>query len=144
MRGTPAMEPRSERARRVIDGRIGEALGQLYVARYYPPEAKARMDEMIRNITAVMRDRLSKLDWLTEPTRKKALAKFDRFFAKIGHPAKWRDYSSVEIRPGAYLANVRAATEFEVKRRLAMIGKPSDKNAWSNTPPNVYALCSPS
>jgi len=143
MRGTPAMEPRSQRATRVIDGRIGEALGQLYVARYYPPEAKARMDEMIRNITAVMRDRLSKLDWLTEPTRKKALAKFDRFFAKIGHPAKWRDYSSVEIRPGAYLANVRAATEFEVKRRLAMLGKPVDKTEWRMSPPTVNAYFDP-
>src|SRR5712691_11183437 len=107
LRGTPEMEPRWQRAARVIDGAIGEALGQLYVERYYPPEAKARMDEMIRNITAVMRDRLQKLEWMTEPTRKKALAKFDRFFAKIGYPAKWRDYSSVEIRPGAFLANVR-------------------------------------
>src|SRR6266699_3346775 len=100
LRGTPEMEPRWQRAARVIDGAIGEALGQLYVERYYPPEAKARMDEMIRNITAVMRDRLSKLEWMTEPTRKKALAKFDRFFAKIGYPANWRDYSSVAIQPG--------------------------------------------
>jgi len=139
MRGTPVMEPRWQRAARVIDGTIGEALGQLYVARYYPPEAKARMDEMIRNITAVMRDRLQKLDWMTEPTRRKALAKFDRFFAKIGHPAKWRDYSSVEIRPGAFLANVRAATEFEVKRRLAQLGRPVDKTEWTMSPPTVNA-----
>src|SRR5216684_1171034 len=143
MRGTPAMEPRSQRATRVIDGRIGEALGQLYVARYYPPEAKARMDEMIRNITAVMRDRLQKLDWMTEPTRRKALAKFDRFFAKIGYPAKWRDYSSVEIRPGAYLANMSAATEFEVKRRLAMLGRPVDKAEWRMPPPTVNAYFDP-
>ncbi len=139
LRGTPEMEPRWQRSARTIDGTIGEALGQLYVARYYPPEAKARMDEMIRNITAVMRDRLQKLDWMTEPTRKKALAKFDRFFAKIGHPAKWRDYSSVEIRPGAFLANVRAATEFEVKRRLAMLGRPVDKAEWRMSPPTVNA-----
>ncbi len=143
LRGTPEMEPRWQRAARVIDGTIGEALGQLYVARYYPPEAKARMDEMIRNITAVMRDRLQKLDWMTEPTRKKALAKFDRFFAKIGHPAKWRDYSSVEIRPGAFLANVRAATEFEVKRRLAMLGRPVDKAEWRMSPPTVNAYFDP-
>ena len=143
LRGTPEMEPRWQRAARVIDGTIGEALGQLYVARYYPPEAKARMDEMIRNITAVMRDRLQKLEWMTEPTRKKALAKFDRFFAKIGHPAKWRDYSSVEIRPGAFLANVRAATEFEVKRRLAMLGRPVDKAEWRMSPPTVNAYFDP-
>jgi predicted metalloendopeptidase len=143
LRGTPEMEPRWQRAARVIDGSIGEALGRLYVERYYPPEAKARMDEMIRNITAVMRDRLSKLDWMTEPTRKKALAKFERFFAKIGYPAKWRDYSIVAIRPGAYLANVRAATEFEVKRRLAMLGKAVDKAEWRMTPPTVNAYFDP-
>src|SRR3989442_7899997 len=87
LRGTPEMEPRWQRSARVIDGAIGEALGQLYVERYYPPEAKARMDEMIRNITAVIRDRLSNLEWMNEPTRSNALAKFDRFFAKIGYPA---------------------------------------------------------
>jgi len=143
MRGTPAMEPRWQRASRTIDGAIGEALGQLYVARYYPPEAKARMDEMIRNISAVMRDRLAKLDWMTEPTRNKALAKFDRFTAKIGYPARWRDYSSVAIRPDAYLANVRAASEFEVKRRLARLGKPVDKTEWQMSPPTVNAYFDP-
>jgi putative endopeptidase len=143
LRGTPEMEPRWQRAARTIDGSIGEALGQLYVERYYPPEAKARMDEMIRNITAVMRDRLQKLDWMTEPTRRKALAKFDRFVAKIGYPAKWRDYSSVAIRPDAYLANVRAATVFEVKRRLSELGKPVDKAEWRMTPPTVNAYFDP-
>src|SRR5258708_13439992 len=98
---------------------------------------------MIRNMTAVVRDRLSKLDWLPAPPRKKALAKVDRFFARIGHPAKWRAYSSVEIRPGAYLANVRAATEFEVKRRLAMLGKPVDKTEWRMSPPTGNAYFDP-
>ena len=143
LRGTPEMEPRWQRATRTIDGTIGEALGQLYVERYYPPEAKARMDEMIRNITAVMRDRLSKLEWMTEPTRAKAFAKFERFVAKIGYPAKWRDYSSVAIRPDAFLANVRAATEFEVKRRLSQLGQPVDKAEWRMTPPTVNAYFDP-
>jgi len=143
LRGTPEMEPRWQRAARTVDGAIGEALGQLYVERYYPVEAKARMDEMIRNITAVMRERLLKLDWMTEPTRKKALAKFERFFAKIGYPAKWRDYSSVGIGPGAYLANVRAATEFEVKRRLSQLGQPVDKAEWRMSPPTVNAYFDP-
>src|SRR5437879_10750686 len=137
LRGTPEMEPRWQRAARTIDSALGEALGQLYVERYYPPEAKARMDEMIRNITAVMRDRLQKLEWMTEPSRRKALDKFDRFVAKIGYPAKWRDYSSVAIRPDAFLANVRAATEFEVRRRLFQLGKPVDKAEWRMTPPTV-------
>jgi putative endopeptidase len=143
MRGTPAMEPRWQRAARVIDGTLGEALGRLYVERYYPPQAKARMDELIRNITAVMRGRLANVDWMTEATRKKALAKFARFTAKIGYPARWRDYSSVAIRPGAYLADVRAATGFEVKRRLAMLGKPVDKSEWRMSPPTVNAYFDP-
>jgi putative endopeptidase len=143
MRGTPKMEPRWQRASRTIDGAMGEALGQLYVARYYPPQAKARMDEMIRNITAVMREHLATVDWMSEPTRRKALAKLDRFTAKIGYPSRWRDYSSVAIRPGAYLANVRAASEFEVKRRLAMLGKPVDKSEWRMSPPTVNAYFDP-
>src|SRR5256885_775033 len=88
-------------------------------------------------------DRLSKLDWMTEPTGGKALAKFERFVAKIGYPAKWRDYLSVAIRPDAFLANVRAATEFEVRRRLSQLGKPVDKAEWRMTPPTVNAYFDP-
>jgi putative endopeptidase len=143
LQGTPAMEPRWQRAARVVDDQIGEALGQLYVARYYPPEAKARMAAMIANITAVMRDRLGKLEWMSEPTRQKALAKFDRFYAKIGHPEKWRDYAAVPISRGTYFGNVRAATEFEVKRGLAKLGQPVDRTEWGMTPPTVNAYFQP-
>ncbi len=143
LRGTPAMEPRWQRTARVVDGEIGEALGQLYVAEYYPPEAKARMDEMIKNITAAMRDRLQKVDWMTEPTREKALAKFDRFYAKVGHPDKWRDYSTVTIVPDNYFANIRAANEFEDRRNLLKLGKPVDKTEWGMTPPTVNAYFNP-
>ena len=100
LRGTPTMEPRWQRAARMVDAGIGEALGELYVAQYYPPHAKARMDELISNIKTVMRERLEKLDWMTEPTRQKALAKFDRFEARIGHPDQFRDYSKVAIARG--------------------------------------------
>jgi predicted metalloendopeptidase len=143
LQGTPAMEPRWQRAARVIDGQLGEALGQLYVARYYPPEAKARMAEMIANITAVMKDRLAKLEWMTEPTRQKALAKFERFTAKIGHPEKWKDYATVPIVRDNYFANVRAATEFETRRNLAKLGQPVDKSEWAMTPPTVNAYFMP-
>jgi putative endopeptidase len=143
MRGTPQQEPRWQRATRVVDGAIGEALGRLYVARYYPPEAEKRMDEMIRNIEAVMRDRLRRADWMSEATREKALAKFARFTAKIGHPVKWRDYSSVAIRPDAYLANVRAATEFEVRRRISKLGQPVDRTEWRMSPHTVNAYFDP-
>ncbi len=143
LQGTPAQEPRWQRAARVVDDEIGEALGQLYVAQYYPPQAKARMAEMIANITAVMKDRLGKLEWMTEATRQKALAKFDRFYAKIGHPDKWKNYASVNIVRDNYFANVRAATEFEVKRNLAKLGRPVDKSEWSMTPPTVNAYFQP-
>jgi len=143
LRGTPAMEPRWQRSARVVDGEIGEALGQLYVAQYYPPEAKARMEELIRNVTAVMRDRLQKLDWMTEATRAKALAKFDRFYPKVGHPEKWRDYSTVKIEPGNYFANIRAANEFEDKRNIAKLGQPVDRAEWYMSPPTVNAYFDP-
>ena len=143
MRGTPQQEPRWQRATRIVDGAIGEALGRLYVARYYPPEAEKRMDEMIRNIEAVMRDRLRSADWMSEGTRKKALAKFARFVAKVGHPVKWRDYSSVTIVPDSYFANVRAAAAFEVRRRIAKLGKPVDRSEWRMSPPTVNAYFDP-
>ncbi len=143
LQGTPAMEPRWQRASRVVDEEIGEALGQLYVAQYYPPEAKARMAELIKNITAVMHDRLKQLDWMTEPTRRKALAKFDRFYAKIGHPDKWKDYAAVFVSRDSYFGNVRAATTAEVKRRLAKLGQPVDKTEWFMSPPTVNAYFDP-
>jgi putative endopeptidase len=116
LRGTPAMEPRWQRATRATDAALGEALGRLYVARYYPPAAHARMDEMIANIRAVMRGRLETVDWMTETTRQKVLEKFDRFVARIGHPETWRDYSGVAITRENYFSNIRAATRFESAR----------------------------
>jgi putative endopeptidase len=143
LQGTPTQEPRWQRAARTVDAQIGEALGRLYVAQYYPPEAEARMAGMIANITAVMRDRLGQIEWMTEPTRQKALAKFDRFSAKIGHPVQWKDYSTVPILRDDYFANVRAASEFEIKRTLAKLGRPVDKMEWSMTPPTVNAYFNP-
>lgn len=143
LRGTPQMEPRWQRAARATDGALGEALGQLYVAKHYPPEAKARMDEMIANIKNVMRDRLVTLEWMSEGTRQKALAKFDRFVARIGYPDTWRDYSSVEIGRDSYFANVRATTRFEVARNYNKLGQPVDKSEWGMTPPTVNAYFQP-
>ena len=110
LRGQPAQEPRWQRAAKVIDGEIGEALGELFVQKYYPPEAKARMNELIENLKAVFRDRLAKVAWMTDATRTKAQAKFDRFTQKIGHPDKFRDYSTVEIRRDDFFGNVKRAS----------------------------------
>ncbi len=143
LQGTPAMEPRWQRAARVENSQIGEALGQLYVAQFYPPEAKAKMAEMIKNIVDVMHDRLAHIPWMTEATRRKALAKFDKFYAKIGHPEKWRDYAAVDVKRDAYFANVRAAQTAEIKRRLSKLGQPVDKMEWGMTPPTVNAYFDP-
>ena len=143
LNGTPEQEPRWQRAARIVDGSIGEALGQLYVEKYFPPAAKARMMEMIDNIKAVLRDRLQKLEWMSEPTRQKALAKFDRFTPMIGYPEKWRDYSAVQIKRDDYFGNVIRSAEAESRRIIRRTGQPVDKKEWGMTPPTVNAYFSP-
>ena len=143
LRGQPVQEPRWQRAAHVIDGTIGEALGQLYVEKYFPPAAKGRMDELIGNLKAVFLDRLTKVAWMSEATRSKALAKFDRFTQKIGHPDKYRDYSKVKIRRDDYFGNVQRAATFESKRQLARVGRPVDKSEWHMTPQTVNAYFNP-
>ncbi|HEX4122534.1 MAG TPA: M13 family metallopeptidase [Verrucomicrobiae bacterium] len=143
LRGQPAQEPRWQRAARTIDGNIGEALGQLYVEKYFTAKARADMNDLVNNLKDVFRGRLQKVPWMSEATRAKALAKFARFSQKIGCPKKFRDYSSVEIRRDDYLGNVRRAEIFESKRELARIGKPVDKSEWDMTPQTVNAYFNP-
>jgi putative endopeptidase len=144
LRGQLEPEPRWQRAAKVIDSGIGEALGQLFVAQYFPPGARARMLELVGNIKAVFHDRLQKLEWMTDATRAKALAKFDRFTTKIGHPDKFRDYSKVEVRADDYLGNVERAAAFESRRELARVGQPVDRSEWHMTPETVNAYFNPS
>jgi putative endopeptidase len=137
--GQPEQEPRWKRAAHVLDGSIGEALGQLYVQKYFPPEAKARMNELVENLKAVFHDRLEKVPWMTAETRAKALAKFARFTQKIGCPDKFRDYSAIVIRRDDYLGNVRRAEAFEAEREIARVGKTVDRTEWGMTPETVNA-----
>ncbi len=141
--GQPTQEPRWQRAGKVIDGSMGEALGRLFVEKYFPPAARARMNELVENLKAVYRDRLQHVDWMTEATRAQALVKFARFTQKIGYPDKFRDYSSVIIRPDDFLGNVRRASAFESKRQRARVGKPVDLTEWHMTPPTVNAYFNP-
>jgi putative endopeptidase len=143
LQGQPEPEPRWKRAAHTIDEQIGEALGQLYVERHFPPEARARMTQMVADLREVFRDRLKRLDWMTVPTRVKALAKFDRFTPKIGHPDRYLDYSSIPILRGEYAANRRRATAFEVHREMVRIGGPVDRAEWGMTPQTVNAYFSP-
>jgi putative endopeptidase len=143
LNGTPQQEPRWQRAAKTVDGSVGEALGQLYVAKHFPPAAKARMDELITNVRDVMRDRLATLDWMSDATRKKALEKFERFEPMIGYPTVWRDYSPVEIKRDDYLGNVTRARTFESRRLTARVGQKVDRREWGMTPQTVNAYYSP-
>jgi putative endopeptidase len=141
--GQQEQEPRWKRAAHVIDHSIGEALGQLYVEKYFPPEARARMLELVENLRTVFHDRLEQVPWMTEATRAKALAKFARFTQKIGYPDKFRDYSSVKILKNDYLGNVRRAEAFESRREIVRVGKQVDRTEWHMTPETVNAYFNP-
>ncbi len=143
LRGQPQAEPRWQRAAKTLDSALGEALGRLYVENHFPAAARTRMAELVENLKDVFRDRLARVEWMGEATRQEALKKFARFSTKIGHPETFRDYSSIEVRPDDYLGNVQRATEFEVKRQLARIGRPVDRTEWGMTPQTVNAYFNP-
>lgn len=140
--GQPQPEPRWQRAAKVVDGSIGEALGQLYVERHFPPAARERMAGLVTDVKAVFRDRLAKLEWMSEETRRKGLAKFDRFTQKIGHPEKFREYA-FRVSPGDYVGNLQRAARFEARRQAVRLGKPVDRTEWGMTPQTVNAYFSP-
>jgi len=142
--GQEQQEPRWKRAEKVIDGSIGEALGQLYVEKYYPPEARARMAELVANLRVVFADHLKNVSWMSDATKQKAMAKFDRFVQKIGYPDKFRDYSSISIKRDDYLGNIQRSNAFDVHRRAVRVGKPVDRTEWEMTPPTVNAYFNPS
>lgn len=143
LQGQPQPEPRWQRAARAIDGGLGEALGQLFVERHFPAQARERMAELVANIQAVFRDRLARLDWMSPATREEALKKFARFTPKIGHPEKFRDYGNIEIRRDDLVGNVHRAQRAASRRDLDRIGKPVDRSEWGMTPQTVNAYFSP-
>src|SRR5216110_1829390 len=143
LRGTKEIKPRWKRVVASTNGALGEALGKLYVADYFPPEAKARALEMINNLKAALADRIKTLDWMDEPTKQEALKKLAAMNVKIGYPDKWRDYSLLKIDRGPYVSNAMRAANFEVNRDLRKIGKPVDRSEWEMTPPTVNAYYNP-
>jgi putative endopeptidase len=136
-------EPKWKRAVRAADRVIGDALGQLFVAEYFPPQAAARMKRLVADLREVFRDRLQKLDWMTPATRRRALAKFRRFTTKIGHPRHFRDDSRLRIDRGDYLGNIRRAIDFESRRKIARLGRRVDPDEWRMTAPMVNAYFDP-
>jgi predicted metalloendopeptidase len=143
LRGTKEIKPRWKRVVASTDGALGEALGKLYVADYFPPEAKARALEMINNLKAALTDRIKTLDWMDEPTKQQALKKLAAMNVKIGYPDKWRDYSLLKIDKGPYVLNAMRAANFEVNRDIKKIGKLVDRSEWEMTPPTVNAYYNP-
>jgi putative endopeptidase len=142
--GAKEIQPRWKRCVQATDRTLGEAVGQLYVQRYFPPAAKARALEMVNNLTAALHDDLENLPWMGPQTRAQAIAKLQAFAVKIGYTDKWRDYSGLKIERSTYLANNFRGAEFEFARRLDKIGKPVDRTEWGMTPPTVNAYNSSS
>jgi predicted metalloendopeptidase len=141
--GTTKQLPRWKRVVNETDSAIGEALGQLYVAKYFPPEAKDQVLGLVANLRAALRADLATLPWMDEATRQKAIIKLDAFTVKMGYPDKWRDYSGLAVDRGSYVLNVIRADQFEQRRVLNKIGKPVDRTEWGMTPPTVNAYYNP-
>jgi putative endopeptidase len=139
LNGTKEIQPRWKRCVQSTDRNLGEALGAVYVDKYFSPAAKAHAKEMVNNLIAALREDMPTLSWMSPETKKMALAKLEAFTVKIGYPDKWRDYSKLKIDRESYADNVIRSFEFEYARQLAKIGKPLDRTEWVMTPPTVNA-----
>jgi predicted metalloendopeptidase len=137
--GAKEIQPRWKRCVQATDRVLGEALGQVYVQKYFPPAAKARALEMVHNLIAALRDDLQTLPWMGPETRAQATAKLEAFALKIGYTDKWRDYSALKIDRKSYAENQVRGAEFDFARRLNKIGQPVDRTEWGMTPPTVNA-----
>jgi putative endopeptidase len=141
--GTQKLQPRWRRCSIYADTDLGEAVGQAYVAKYFPPENKERMLQMVKAIKTALDQDIDAATWMSDPTKKAAHLKLAAQVDKIGYPDHWRDYSSVEIRRDDFLGNVQRASAFEIKRRMAQFGQPADRTEWGMTPPTVNAYEDP-
>lgn len=141
--GQKIQTPRWQRMSQLTDGTIGELLGQLYVARYFKPDAKVRMNELITNLRKAFEIRIKNLDWMSDATKEKALAKLNAFVPKIGYPDKWKNYDGLNINRTSYLQNLRNAGAWAYQDMIGQLGKPVDRGRFGMTPPTVNAYYSP-
>ena len=141
--GQPEMRARWKRAVGLVEGSLGEAVGEIYVQKHFPPSAKAQMDELVGWLIEAYRQSITELTWMTEDTKKKALIKLDKFTPKIGYPTKWKDYSSLVIRKDDLVGNVRRASSLQTDREIAKIGSKIDREEWFMTPQTVNAYYNP-
>jgi endothelin-converting enzyme/putative endopeptidase len=141
--GATEMKPRWKRCAEETDDVLGDALGRAYVEKYFPPAAKARMQEMVRNIRLAMNDTIEGLDWMSPETKAKAIEKLGAFNAKVGYPDKWKDYAGVTVGRDSHFQNFVAAKRWNVRDDLSQVGKPVDRSRWHMTPPTSNAYYSP-
>ena len=141
--GQPQQRDRWKRAVTVTSGAMGEEIGKVYVARYFPPATKAAADQLVKNVIAAMGDRIRNLSWMTPETKQKALVKLASFTPKIGYPTRWRDYSALTVDRGDIAGNIARANAFEYARNLAKLGKPIDRGEWFMTPMTINAYANP-
>ncbi len=143
--GKQEQSPRWKRAVGVVNGTLGEAVGQMYVAKYFPPEAKERMVNLVKNLQASLGERIDNLEWMSDETKAKAREKLATFYVKVGYPDKWRDYSGLTIDPSlSYYENLKRASDFEDAYELSFIDQPVDRDKWYMTPQTVNAYYNPS
>jgi len=144
LNGTKKQKPADERALATVNGSVGEALGKLYVDEMFPPEAKAKAESMIANVIAAYKDRINALEWMSDSTKVKAIEKLDKFTVKVGYPDKWKDYSSMEVKPGnTYYDNMVAVQTWNLKDNLEKIDEPVDRTEWGMSPQTVNAYFNP-
>jgi putative endopeptidase len=141
--GTPELRERWKRAVALVEASVGEAVGKIYVGRYFSQVAKDRMDQLVANLIEAYRRSITDLDWMTEETKESALTKLAKFRSHIGFPIKWRDYSSLMISRDDLIGNVMRVADFEVNRALNKIGQPIDREEWLMTPQTVNAYYHP-
>ena len=143
--GRKEQSPRWKRAGSAVNGTLGEAVGQMYVQKYFPPEAKARMEKLVANLQVALGQRIDSLTWMGDTTKAKAHEKLDAFYVKIGYPNKWRDYSALDIdAKESYYANLVRAQKFEQEYNYSFIDQPVDRDKWYMTPQTVNAYYNPS
>ena len=142
--GRQEQQPRWKRAINVVNGSLGEAVGEMYVKKYFPAEAKERMINLVKNLQVALGERIMAQDWMSEATKAAAIEKLNTFYVKVGYPDKWKDYSSLEIADDSYLANVRRINEWEMRDMVARnYNKPVDRDEWFITPQTVNAYYNP-
>jgi len=143
LRGVESQRDRWKRGVTLLDGLIGEGVGEIYVSKFFPPESKAQMEELVANLRKAMGQRLETLAWMDDQTRAEAQAKLATFDPRIGYPSKWRDYSALTIEPGKLYENVKAAQLFEWKRQIEQLKGPVDREEWGMNPQTVNAYYNP-